>query len=138
MGRRPPRLPVWNWTRSGTGNTRSRGSRCTFGAGYHEVDEASAAVAAAALVAATVDGDVSAVPPKLRDLLEGLAPTSATRALAVEALGAVLGSSSELSSLWSHDPAWRKAIEALAGRAGPGGWHFPNTATVRPISIYDA
>src|ERR1700727_2444374 len=91
--------------------------RGAIGAGYLAVDEGSAAGAAAALLASAVDGDVRAVQPKLRALLEGFAPRAAMRALAVDALGAVLGSSSELSSLWSHDPAWRKAIEALARRA---------------------
>src|ERR1700733_13931317 len=70
--------------------------REAIGAGYLDVDEGSAAVAAAALLAAAGGGGVSAAPPKLRDLLEGLAPSAATRALAVDALGAVLGPSSEL------------------------------------------
>jgi hypothetical protein len=102
--------------RGGTDAAVDGALRAATGADYLEVDDGSAAVAAAALVAAAVDGDVSAVPPKVRAVLDGLAPTAATCALAVDALAAVVGSSSELASLWGHEPAWRKAIEALVGR----------------------
>jgi hypothetical protein len=90
-------------------------------ASYLEVDEGSAAVAAAALVAAAVDGDRSALPEDARGIGQGWIPDIETRHLALDALSAVLRPSSELASLWGEggDAAdWRASIAALRPRIG--------------------
>ena len=85
-------------------------------AGYLEAPEGSIAVAAAAIVAASV-GDVTILPDSHRDLKAALgkAPEGAV-ALARSALARVVGPASELDELWQegedHD-AWLTQIAAL-------------------------
>ena len=85
-------------------------------AGYLEAPEGEIAVAAAAIVAASV-GDVTILPDSHRDLKAALgkAPEGAV-ALARSALARVVGPASELDELWQegedHD-AWLTQIAAL-------------------------
>ncbi|MBC7667050.1 DUF4259 domain-containing protein [Caulobacter sp. DWR2-3-1b2] len=85
-------------------------------AGYLEAPEGEIAVAAAAIVAASV-GDVTILPDSHRDLKTalGAAPDGAV-ALARSALARVVGPASELDELWQegedHD-AWLTQIAAL-------------------------
>jgi hypothetical protein len=84
--------------------------------GYLEVDEGSAAVAAAALAAAALDGDTRVVPERARGALGAWTPDDEVRSLAVRALEAATGAASELASLWSADEAWKSGIADLLGR----------------------
>ncbi|CAN5460425.1 hypothetical protein BH10PSE4_BH10PSE4_29280 [soil metagenome] len=85
-------------------------------AGYLEAAEGEIAVAAAAIVAASV-GEVTILPDSHRDLKAALgkAPDGAV-ALARSALARVVGPASELDELWQegedHD-AWLTQIAAL-------------------------
>ncbi|WP_426043858.1 DUF4259 domain-containing protein [Caulobacter sp. DWR3-1-2] len=85
-------------------------------AGYLEAPEGEIAVAAAAIVAASI-GDVTILPDSHRDLKTalGAAPDGAV-ALARSALARVVGPASELDELWQegedHD-AWLTQIAAL-------------------------
>jgi len=90
----------------------------TLDADYLEVDDGSAAVAAAAVVAAAVDGDVSALPDDARALAGNVVADAKLRARAVEALERVLAPASELSELWDEggDGGFRRRIEQLRTR----------------------
>lgn len=93
--------------------------------GYLEVDEGSVALAAAAFVAASLDGDLSAVPESARQALRSWRPADDLAGLAARAIAAVSASSSELASLWRSDQAWRSAVarigERLHGRKAKAG-----------------
>lgn len=85
-------------------------------AGYLEAPEGSIAVAAAAIVAASV-GDVTILPDNHRELKAALgAPPQGVAALARSALARVVAPASELDELWQegddHD-AWLAQIAAL-------------------------
>jgi hypothetical protein len=85
-------------------------------AGYLEAPEGSIAVAAAAIVAASV-GDVTILPDNHRELKTALgAPPEGVVALARSALARVVAPASELDELWQegddHD-AWLAQIAAL-------------------------
>jgi hypothetical protein len=85
-------------------------------AGYLEAPEGEIAVAAAAIVAASV-GDVTILPDSHRDLKAALgAPPEGAVALARSALARVVAPASELDELWQegddHD-AWLTQIAAL-------------------------
>ena len=89
--------------------------------GYLEVPEGACAVAAAALVAATFDGDVRGFPTEVVEWI-GDHPDAASREdarLAVDALDRVTSEESELRSLWADGrdgPAWGRAVELLRAR----------------------
>ncbi|KQY27374.1 hypothetical protein ASD38_18545 [Caulobacter sp. Root487D2Y] len=85
-------------------------------AGYLEAPEGQIAVAAAAIVAASV-GDVTILPDNHRELKAALgAPPEGAVALARSALARVVAPASELDELWQegddHD-AWLTQIAAL-------------------------
>lgn len=84
--------------------------------GNLELDEGSIAVAAAALVAAALDGETSAVPKNTLSRLSAWKPADELRSLAVRVLDVVSGASSELASLWSGDDAWRASMGRLRTR----------------------
>lgn len=86
---------------------------------YLDVDEGAVAVAAAAIVAAAVDGDVSELPEDAQAMIEGVTANAKLRARAVKALNRVLGPDSELVSLWEEGEdknSFRKRMELLRGR----------------------
>jgi hypothetical protein len=93
---------------------------------YLEAPEASCAIAAAELLAAARDGDVSRLPQSVQDWLaghgEGLA-TSALLALADRAVERVL-TQSELRDLWeqgdanAQSEAWNTGVRQLRARLG--------------------
>lgn len=85
-------------------------------ASYLDVDDGSSAVAAAAIVAAAADGEMSALPERAGALAGGLTVDASLRASAVTALDVVLGESSELRSLWDGDAKWRATIESVRKR----------------------
>ena len=88
-------------------------------ADYLDVDDGSVAVAAAAVVAAAVDGDVSGLPDDARDLAVEITAAALLRARAVEALDRVVAAKSELASLWgegSGGAGFRHRIEQLRSR----------------------
>lgn len=88
-----------------------------------EVDDGSAAVAAAALIAAALDGDVRDLPTSVRAALKGAPVTPADAALAARALTRVMSSPSELPELWGAGSDWHVHTEQLVQRllrlAGP-------------------
>ena len=90
-------------------------------AGYLEAPEGSIAVAAAAIVAASV-GDVTILPDNHRELKAALGgPPDGAVALARSALARVVAPASELDELWQegddHD-AWLTQIADLQSRLG--------------------
>jgi Domain of unknown function (DUF4259) len=88
-------------------------------ASYLDVDDGSSAVAAAAVVAAAFDGNVSELPADARALAGDVKVDAKLRAHAVEALDRVLGPASELASLWGeggNDSDFRRGIEQLRAR----------------------
>ena len=87
-----------------------------IGGGYLGVDEGSVAVAAAALLAAALEDAPNAVPRSAREALGAWMPNEELPSLAIRALDAVSGPSSELASLWSGDEGWRSGIERLSQR----------------------
>jgi hypothetical protein len=91
----------------------------TLDADYLEVDEGSAAVAAAAIVAAAFDGDLSGLPRDARAVVSNISMSAELRARAVKALERVLGPESELASLWGEgggESGFHKHIEQLRTR----------------------
>ncbi len=93
---------------------------------YLEAPEASCAIAAAELVAAARDGDVSRLPETAQDWLAGQGDgfaTAALLALAGRAVERVLAQS-ELRDLWeeggagAQPEAWRSSIRQLISRLG--------------------
>jgi len=92
------------------------------GPGYLDVDDGASAVAAAAVVAAAVDGDDAGLAESGRAVARELRVDAELRSRAVAALDATLGPSSELRSLWDEGPAgarFRVAIAALRARLVP-------------------
>ena len=93
---------------------------------YLEVDDGSAAIAAAEIVAAARDGKVDRLAKDASKWLEkhGTQIADADRALAVRAVQRVLGSKSELAELWDDngpDNSWRRDVAGLVARlTGPG------------------
>lgn len=89
--------------------------------GYLEPLEGACAVAAAAVVAATFDGDVRGLPDEVGEWVDRH-PDTATRGdarLAMDALERVLSEDSELRNLWGESPQgadWAQHIEMLAHR----------------------
>lgn len=87
-------------------------------ADYLEVDAGQAVIAAAALMAAGLDGDTSQTPPELN--WRGDPPSSLDRALAVKALNRVLmAPTSEIAELWdetAEGALWRVGVAALRAR----------------------
>ncbi len=89
--------------------------------GYLELPEGACAVAAAAVVAATFDGDLKGLPDEVGEWIDDH-PDSASRGdarLAVDALARVSSEDSELRDLWDDAPEgaeWVKEIEKLRHR----------------------
>ncbi len=89
--------------------------------GYLEIPEGACAVAAAAVVAATFDGDLKGLPEEVGEWVDdhpGLASRGDAR-LAVDALERVLSEDSELRDLWDDAPEgaeWAKGLEKLCHR----------------------
>lgn len=90
--------------------------RAVMTGSYLDADEGSAAVAAAALLAAALTGDTSALPEDAANLLPNWTPSASLRGVAAEALTAVLGPESELASLWGDSQDWRGSVERLRTR----------------------
>ncbi|WP_394850762.1 DUF4259 domain-containing protein [Pendulispora brunnea] len=89
------------------------------GAAYLDVDQGSAAVAAAALIAAARDGDMAGLPEDVAALAQDWQPDDTHAARALAALAAVVGAQSELASLWREGTtaaAWEATIERLRER----------------------
>ncbi|WP_394840049.1 DUF4259 domain-containing protein [Pendulispora rubella] len=88
-------------------------------AGYLDVDDGSAAVAAASLIAAARDGDTAGLPEEVAALVHDWQPDDSHAARALEALAAVVGAESELAALWREGAtaaAWERTIEVLRER----------------------
>jgi len=89
--------------------------------GYLERPEGACAVAAAAVVAATFDGDIKGFPDEVGEWIDDH-PDSATRGdarLALDALERVTSEESELRELWEDTPdatKWLIEIERLRHR----------------------
>jgi hypothetical protein len=88
---------------------------------YLDVDDASAAVAAAEIFAAARDGGMSRLPERLRLIAARSQPELAEPELALVACGAVTRvlRQSELNDLWSEDGAdnpWRAEMLKLSSR----------------------
>lgn len=83
---------------------------------YLDSDPASAAVAAACVLAAFHDGYRGPVPDDIG--ISGVTVDPALRRLAVRALEAVAAADSELASLWEDagDTSWRATIDVLVKR----------------------
>ena len=89
--------------------------------GWLEIPEAARAVAAAAAVAASFDGDVRGLPDDVVEWLEYHpdAGTLADARLAIDALERVASVDSELREVWleaPNGPAWVEEIARLAFR----------------------
>ncbi len=83
---------------------------------YLEVDEGSAVVAAASVLAAALGkATLEGAPDAANELVSRLDSPGRLRALAVRALDRVLGKSSELAALWAEGDGneWREATRAL-------------------------
>ena len=85
---------------------------------YLEGDEGSAAVAAAALIAAALDGDVGDLSDSGLEPLQGATVTAEDAALAMRALTRVMTGSSELPDLWGAGSDWHVQTEQLIQRLG--------------------
>lgn len=89
--------------------------------GYLETPEGACAVAAAAVVAASFDGDIKGFPDEVGEWIDDH-PDSASRGdarLALDALERVLSEESELRELWADTPdaiKWATEIEKLRHR----------------------
>lgn len=88
---------------------------------YVEVDDGSAAIAAAEIVAAARDGKLDRLTGDARAWLSRHAKQFADsdRALAVRAVERVLGPDSELADLWDEggtDNEWRRDVAGLVAR----------------------
>lgn len=89
--------------------------------GYLEIPEGACAVAAAAVVAATFDGDVRALPDEVGEWVDDH-PGTATRGdlrLALDALDRVLSEESELRALWQDEAQgeqWAREVATLRHR----------------------
>lgn len=92
---------------------------------YLDVDDGSAAIAAAEIVAAACDGKVNRLVEDARTWLgrHGKQLADSDRALAARAIKRVLGSDSELAELWDEhgtDNEWRRDVAGLVARlTGP-------------------
>lgn len=89
--------------------------------GWLEIPECARAVAAAAAVAASFDGDVRGLPENVAEWLEYHpdAGTLADARLAIDALERVASVDSELREVWleaANGPAWVEEIARLAYR----------------------
>lgn len=89
--------------------------------GWLEIPEGARAVAAAAAVAASFDGDVRGLPENVAEWLEYHpdAGTLADARLAIDALERVASVDSELREVWleaANGPAWVEEIARLAYR----------------------
>jgi hypothetical protein len=93
----------------------------TDGDGYLEQPEGAAAIAAAAVLAATFDGDLRGLPEGVGEWVDGQ-PGMSTKGdarLALDALVRVMSEDSELRELWEESPEgaqWAKGIESLRDR----------------------
>ena len=89
--------------------------------GHLELPEGASAVAAAAVVAASFDGNLKGLPERVGDWIDDH-PDTATRGdarLAIDALGRVMSEESELRDLWAEAPEgteWIQEIERLRHR----------------------
>jgi hypothetical protein len=89
--------------------------------GYLEIPEAACAVAAAAVVASSFDGDLKGLPEEIGEWVDGHLD-EATRGdgrLAVDAIDRVMSEESELRNLWAEvpqGPRWAEEIEKLRQR----------------------
>ncbi len=93
----------------------------TDGDGYLERPEGACAVAAAAVLAATFDGDLRGLPERVGEWVDGQPGTSTTgdARLALDALVRVISEDSELAELWRDSPdaaEWAQGIERLGRR----------------------
>jgi hypothetical protein len=87
--------------------------------GWLDVDEGSAAVAAAAVVAAACDGDTAALPAEAAKLARGLRVDDELRRLTIAAMERVGGEESELCALWAESDAaanWGAILDAIVTR----------------------
>lgn len=88
---------------------------------YLDVDDGSAAIAAAEIVAAAGDGELGRLATDASAWLgqHGKEIVDSDRALAVRAVERVLGSDSELAALWDEgdtDNEWRRDVAGLVAR----------------------
>jgi hypothetical protein len=93
----------------------------TDGDGYLERPEGAVAVAAAAVLAATFDGDLRGLPDDVGEWVDGQPGTSTPgdARLALDALVRVVSEDSELRELWEDSPdgrKWALGIEQLGQR----------------------
>lgn len=112
-------LDWMSWAEDDTNAAIHAALRRAVATGYLDVDEGSAAVAAAAIVAAAYDGDVESLPETVAALVDEWQSDEAATELALDALTAVLGPQSELASLWGEGTggdAWKATIEELRKR----------------------
>ncbi len=111
----------WLSAATDSGRAIEQAFDATIDTDYLDVDDGSAVVAAAAVIAAAVDGDVSALPKKARVLAGNVVADGKLRVRAVEALDRVLAPASELAELWDEgdDGGFRRHIEQLRARIGP-------------------
>jgi len=89
--------------------------------GFLEIPEGARAVAAAAVVASTFDGDLKGLPETVGEWIDDHpgSATSGDARLALDALERVMSEESELRSLWDDAPEaaeWAKEIEKLRER----------------------
>jgi hypothetical protein len=93
----------------------------TDGDGYLERPEGATALAAAAVLAATFDGDLRGLPEAVGEWVDGQ-PGMSTKGdarLALDALVRVMSEDSELRELWEDSPdgrEWAHGIELLRDR----------------------
>ena len=89
--------------------------------GYLELPEGASAVAAAAVVAASFDGNLKGLPERIGEWIDDH-PDTASRGdarLAIDALERVMSEESELRHLWAEAPEgqeWAQEIERLRHR----------------------
>jgi hypothetical protein len=112
-------LDWMSWAGDDTNEAVDSALRQAVAADYLDVDQGSAAVAAAAIVAAAYDGDVESLPGTAATLVDEWQSDEAIIELALDALTAVVGPQSELASLWGEGTgggAWKATIEQLRKR----------------------
>ncbi len=89
--------------------------------GYLEQPEGACAIAAAAVLAATFDGDLRGLPDEVGEWVDGQPGTSTPgdARLALDALVRVMSQDSELRELWLESPEggkWAQGVEELRRR----------------------
>jgi hypothetical protein len=111
----------WLGDLDGVEDLRSTLASVADGDDYLEVDDCSAAIAAAEIVAAACDGKLDRLAEDASAWLgrHGKQLAASDRALAARAVQRVLGSDSELAELWDEggtDNEWRRDAAGLVAR----------------------